>query len=110
QKVVTAVIAVGGALFVLGALPLGDAMNMEPLFTGGIGGISLVLIMVPFLFVGFDVIPQTAEEIDLPFREIGRVLMLSVFMAMAFYVLMILGTALMLAPGAYDGDSLAVPM
>lgn len=110
QKVVTAVIAIGGALFVLGALPLGEAANLDPLFDGGFGGIALVLIMVPFLFVGFDVIPQTAEEIDLPFREIGRVLILSVFLAMAFYILMILGTALMLPPDAYDANSLAVPM
>jgi amino acid transporter len=110
QKGVTAVIAIGGVLFVLGAIPLGNPANLAPLFTNGAGGLALVLIMVPFLFVGFDVIPQTAEEINLPFREIGRVLMLSVFMAMAFYILMILGTALVLTPDAYDGVSLAVPV
>lgn len=110
QKLVTSVIAIGGALFVLGAVPLGDPANLQPLFSGGLGGMALVLIMVPFLFVGFDVIPQTAEEIDLPFREIGRVLILSVFLAMTFYILMILGTALMLPASAYDANTLAVPL
>ena len=30
-----------------------------------------------FLFVGFDVTPQAAEEINLPYKAIGKVLMLS---------------------------------
>ena len=51
--------------------------------------------MVPFMFVGFDTIPQAAEEIDLPFRDIGAVLMLSVMMAIAWYCLIVLGVSLM---------------
>ncbi len=109
QKVVTSAIAIGGLLFVLGALPSGDATNLEPLFAGGFGGMAVVLIMVPFLFVGFDVIPQTAEEINLPFREIGRVLVLSVFLATLFYVLMIFGTALVLPVSELEAGALAVP-
>jgi amino acid transporter len=52
--------------------------------------------MVPFMFVGFDVIPQAAEEIDLPFAEIGKVLMISVGMAIVWYSLIILGVGLMM--------------
>lgn len=112
QKLVTALIMVVGVMFITGALFTGDTATMDPLFNveeGVIGGIMIVLIMVPFMFVGFDVIPQAAEEINLPFREIGRVLMLSVILAVFWYALIILGTGLMLTPAALSQSTLAVP-
>ncbi|WP_456268623.1 APC family permease [Kushneria sp. AK178] len=114
QKLVTGLILVVGVLFVTGALFTGEAASMTPLFnheaSGGlIGGIMAVLVMVPFLFVGFDVIPQAAEEIDLPFRDIGKVLVTSVLMAVVWYSLIILGTGLMLDHDGLQGSSLAVP-
>lgn len=114
QKLVTVLILIVGVLFITGALFTGEGLNMTPLFhheaSGGlIGGVMAVLVMVPFLFVGFDVIPQAAEEIDLPFRDIGRVLILSVLMAVAWYSLIILATSLMLDRPTLEGSSLAVP-
>ena len=112
QKLVTLLIMVVGVMFITGALFTGETTAMQPLFSvenGVIGGIMTVLIMVPFMFVGFDVIPQAAEEINLPFREIGRVLMFSVILAVFWYALIILGTSLMLAPNELAGSSLAVP-
>jgi len=53
--------------------------------------------MVPFMFVGFDIIPQAAEEIDLPFRDIGAALVISILMAIAWYSLIILGVGLLVA-------------
>ncbi|MBB3190536.1 APC family permease [Halomonas cerina] len=112
QKVVTLLILVVGIMFITGALFQGNTATMDPLFQveeGVIGGIMMVIIMVPFMFVGFDVIPQAAEEIDLPFREIGRVLMISVILAVFWYSFIILGTSLMLDPEALASSSLAVP-
>ncbi len=112
QKLVTLLILVVGVMFITGALFTGEVATMDPLFNvdnGLIGGIMTVMIMVPFMFVGFDVIPQAAEEINLPFREIGRVLMFSVILAVFWYSLIILGTALMLDPQALAASSLAVP-
>lgn len=112
QKVVTLLILAVGVMFITGALFTGDTGTMQPLFNvenGVVGGIMIVMIMVPFMFVGFDVIPQAAEEINLPFREIGRVLMFSVILAVFWYALIILGTALMLDPAALGASSLAVP-
>jgi len=65
-------------MFITSVMFTGDSATMDPLFSvenGVMGGIMMVMITVPFMFVGFDVIPQAAEEINLPFREIGRVLM-----------------------------------
>lgn len=108
QKLVTGLILVVGVLFVSGALFGGEAANLEPLLAGGAGGVFAVLIMVPFLFVGFDVIPQAAEEIRLPFREIGTVILVSVAMAVAWYALVALGVALALPPAERQASSLAV--
>ncbi len=98
QKVVTAMILLVGVLFVTGALFEGETINMMPLFTqadtGVVAGIVAVLVMVPFLFVGFDVIPQAAEEINLPYKAIGKVLMMSVILAVVWYALIILATSL----------------
>ena len=100
QSVVVMVILIVGALFVSGATFQGDLANLQPLIKDGVSGITLVLVMVPFLFVGFDTIPQAAEEIDLPFKDIGTVLMVSVFMAIAWYSLIVLGVGLVMDEAA----------
>jgi amino acid transporter len=107
QTAVTLVILLAGVVVVSGALFGGSTTNMQPLEVGGINGMLTVLVMVPFLLVGFDVIPQAAEEIDLPFREIGAVLVISVLMAVAWYVLIILGVSLSLDSKALGSASLA---
>ena len=62
--------------------------------------------MVPFMMVGFDVIPQSAEELDIPFREIGRVLMLSVVMATFWYIIIIWAVSMGLSDAAREASSL----
>ncbi|TDC26030.1 APC family permease [Streptomyces sp. 8K308] len=79
----------GGALL-LGALTGGSTDNMRPLVTGGMDGFYAVLVAVPFLFVGFDVIPQSASEIKLPYRLVGKLLVLSVLCATVWYVMIML--------------------
>lgn len=56
------------------------------------GSILTVAVMTPFLFVGFDVVPQVAEEIKIPYKKIGRLMVLSILMGAAFYILVILAT------------------
>jgi len=107
QTAVTLVILLAGVVVVGGAVFNGSVVNMQPLEVGGIKGMLTVLVMVPFLLVGFDVIPQAAEEIDLPHREIGAVLVMSVIMAVAWYVLIVLGVALSLESNALAGANLA---
>lgn len=106
QSVIVLAILLVGALFVSGALVTGDVANMAPLTRDGLSGIALVLVMVPFMFVGFDTIPQAAEEINLPFRDIGVVLMASVVMAILWYSLIILGVGLTLDETARGGAEL----
>lgn len=104
QSVVVLAILLVGVLFVSGALFTGDISNMQPLFKDGVSGITLVLVMVPFMFVGFDTIPQAAEEIDLPFKDIGAVLMISVAMAIVWYGFIVLGVGLVLDETAINSS------
>ncbi|UCG72903.1 MAG: amino acid permease [Chromatiales bacterium] len=98
QGVVTTLFFVIGLFFLTGAFSSGSAANTEPLLIGGAAGTLGVLMMVPTLLVGFDVIPQSAEEIDLPFQEIGKLLVISVAFAVLWYLLVSLGVALALSP------------
>lgn len=82
-------LAVGG-LLVVGSFVGGSSENLQPLLAGGVGGIVAVLVAVPFLFVGFDVIPQSAGEINLPFRQIGALVVVSVVAAATFYIVVML--------------------
>jgi APA family basic amino acid/polyamine antiporter len=90
QSIAVVFLLAVGALLLLGSFVGGSAANMEPLFTGGLSGIIAVLVATPFLFVGFDVIPQSAEEIRLPSRKMGQLLLVSVAMAVTWYVLVML--------------------
>ena len=79
-----------GAVMLTGSFVGGSVENMEPLFTGGAPGVFVVLVAVPFLFVGFDVIPQSASEIRVPHRMVGTLLVVSVLCATAWYVMVML--------------------
>ncbi|MBR8742676.1 APC family permease [Nocardiopsis sp. MG754419] len=79
----------------------------EPLFDGGGAGIIAVLVVVPFLFVGFDVIPQSAEEARIPPRQIGRLVVVSVVMAAVFYIVIVVTTSLATPTDALSGMDLA---
>lgn len=95
-----------GVLLLVGSAVGGSADDMRPLFSGGVGGIVAVLVAVPFLFVGFDVIPQSAEEIDLPFAMIGKLVVVSVVAAAAFYVVVMLTVGSSLPRGEIAASTL----
>lgn len=59
-----------------------------------------VAALSPFYFIGFDVIPQAAEEINVPAKKIGSILILSVVLAVVFYALVIVAVGLVMGPQA----------
>ena len=99
-------LAVGLAL-VVGSFVGGDTANMQPLFTGGAAGLITVLVATPFLFVGFDVIPQSAEEINMSYRRIGQLLLVSVVLAVGWYVMIMLTVGSSLPAGELAASELA---
>ncbi|HEX2140425.1 MAG TPA: APC family permease [Woeseiaceae bacterium] len=106
QLLVVVVIVACGLALVSGAVVTGVAAHLSPAFAGGVAGALSVLAMVPFMFVGFDVIPQSAEEIDMPFRQIGSTLVLSILVAILWYVLIIGAVGLGLSQQERSASSL----
>lgn len=107
QTTATIAMAIGGIFFFLSGVVFGDVANMVPVFTGGKGLVAVIL-GVPAMFVGFDVIPQAAEEMNIPLTSIAKVLIISICMAAAWYIIMIVGIALA-APPDVRGNA-AVPV
>jgi len=96
QKILTVVIAVAGIALMVSAPISGNSSNAQPLFKDGWNGMLAVAIATPFMYIGFDVIPQTAAEINMPFQKIGKILILSIVMAVAWYVLIIFAVSLLM--------------
>ncbi|MDO4545285.1 MAG: APC family permease [Bacillota bacterium] len=112
QTTATVAMAIGGVAFFVSGTVTGDITNLEPMFTDGKGFVAVVL-AVPAMFVGFDVIPQAAEEMKIPLGKIGKVMIIAIVMAATWYIIMILGVA-MSTPGdvlaGYNADPDAVPV
>ena len=64
QVMSTAVLFVVVLVIFFGSLVFGDIDNVRPLYTS-FGGFSYVFLMVPAMLIGFDVIPQSAEEMNI---------------------------------------------
>ena len=106
QGVVTTVIFLSGVVLFTGAGSFGDIELARPWIAEPATGILAVLIMVPALLVGFDVVPQSAEEIDLPPRRIGTLLVASLILAVAWYAAIGFSVAVALTPEELAGDGL----
>jgi APA family basic amino acid/polyamine antiporter len=100
-------------IFVIAGLMMGDWNNLSPIFSannsGSItAGIAMVLVTVPFWFVGFDTIPQAAEEANdsISHKTIGLLIPLSIVAAVGFYILLILSTSIAAPWEEIIGDKL----
>lgn len=106
QTVLTVIIGGVGILLIASSALNGDIANLEPqLFAGDSAGSILksmfsVAVVTPFFFIGFDVIPQAAEEINVPLKKIGKIMILSILLAVAFYGLIIVGVGYVMSPEA----------
>ncbi len=102
QVVLTGLLLVCVVLFVTAGVTNGDPANLEPLFgdaalgAGGLGGILAVFVTVPFWYVGFDTIPQAAEERreGSSLRRLGVYVVLAILGSTLFYIAVILGAGM----------------
>ena len=104
QTTMTILLVVFAAAFVTAGFWNGDVGHLTPAFGSGrpltaLGGLLAVFVTVPFWYVGFDTIPQAAEErLDgLPTRQLGRMLVLAVAGSTIFYAAVFLSVG-MVAP------------
>lgn len=114
QTVLTVVIALAGLLLLGGSAVSGDMGTLNAAafasHTGSgfsnFGGILTVAVMTPFYFVGFDVIPQAAEEINVPYKKLGLIMILSICLAALFYMAVVFAVGHVLPLDMITGDSL----
>ena len=106
QTILTIIIGGAGILLIVASVINGSIDNLNgQMFAGtsiggGIKAVLSVAVLSPFYFIGFDVIPQAAEEINVPPKKIGKMLILSVVLAVLFYSLVIIAVGLVLKPDA----------
>lgn len=106
QTILTIIIGGAGILLIVASVFNGSVDNLNGQMFVGTTGCSMlknvlaVAVITPFYFIGFDVIPQAAEEINVPLKKIGKMLILSVVMAVVFYALVILAVGYVLNPEA----------
>lgn len=100
QKWLTGAFILVTAVFITVGFVGGAPGNAEPLVPPGgggaiAGGVLAVLVTVPFWFVGFDTIPQGAEEAEasLPPRQLGTLILVAIAGAVLFYVAVILSAS-----------------
>jgi amino acid transporter len=116
QTVLTVIIGGAGILLIVASVINGSVDNLgAQMFVGSTGSsmaknVLGVAVITPFYLIGFDVIPQAAEEIDVPLKKIGKMLIFSVILAVLFYSLVILAVGYVLTPAeilsSQDGTGL----
>ena len=105
QTVLTCIIGGAGILLIVASVINGTVDNLDgQIFAGATAGVNIkaiigVAAMSPFYFIGFDVIPQAAEEINVPPKKIGNILILSVVLAVIFYAFVIIAVGFVMNPG-----------
>lgn len=116
QTILTVVIGAAGILLIAASAVNGSPANLQgQMFNGSdtaqiLGSIVRVAAVSPFFFIGFDVIPQAAEEINVPLKKIGKMLILSIILGISFYALVIFAVGYVMNSGeiaaSYAGSGL----
>lgn len=104
QILLLMVMVITGIIFVLGGFAFGKPEYMKPIIADA-HGIGTVLLIAPSMYLGFDMISKSAEEMNMPVRSIAKVLIGSIVGAGIWYILIIIGTALS-APPSFRNQTL----
>ena len=101
QVILTGLMVAAVAVVGLGALtgPGASAANWEPWFAPGRSawtGILAMLAISPWLYVGFDTLPQAAEEFAFPAEKAFRLMAAAIVAGAGMYVVVVLATGVVL--------------
>jgi len=75
----------GILIYVIAALPKLQLANFQPVFGRGMGGVLLMVPLSMLAFMGFDVLPQAAEEVNAPIRKLVFLIPASIVFVAFFY-------------------------
>lgn len=99
QLIFSLALVAGVVVLVMGAGTVDTAHwdNLQPLFSESRAGwvsVLSVVALAPFLFQGFDTIPQTAEEFNFPPSESRKLMLYSIACGGALYALVLVAVAI----------------
>ena len=93
QVMATAALIIIAIVMFLGGVTFGDVRNLGQTFESE-SGFLYVLLMVPAMLIGFDIIPQSAEEMNIGPKNIGKMIVVCILISLIWYLIMILGVGL----------------
>ena len=107
QVMATAAIMILVLFIFFGGAVFGVVDNIGDMF-GSYEGFSYVFLMVPAMLIGFDVIPQSSEVMNIEPKYIGKMILVCIIMSVIWYILLITGVSLA-APVEIRGSGV-IPM
>ncbi len=93
QVIATAALIVIAIVILLGGITFGDTSNMGRAFDSG-DGFFYVFLMVPAMLIGFDVIPQSAEEMNISPKNTGKMIIVCIIISLIWYLMLTIGVGL----------------
>lgn len=93
QVMGTAAVVLIAFLLLFGGMTFGSTANIGKSFQS-FNGFLYVFLMIPSMLIGFDVIPQSAEEMNIPPRAIGKMTLTCILFSALWYLVIITGLAL----------------
>jgi amino acid transporter len=91
------VLSVVALTFFVGAQPGSGFTNVHPLFPTektAFAAVIAIVAIAPWAYVGFDNVPQIAEEFNFSSKKAFNLIIGAIFFAIILYILMILATAM----------------
>lgn len=81
----------------VGIQPSASFANMQPYFPDNkttFAAIISIVAIAPWAYVGFDIVPQTAEEFNFPAKKAFSLIVFAIFFAALIYSLMIIASSI----------------
>jgi amino acid transporter len=91
------VVSVVGLTFMIGSSPTSGLENMKPVFQPEVSTFAAIISIVaiaPWAYVGFDNVPQAAEEFNFSSKKAFGLIIFALIAAALLYSLMIIATAM----------------
>jgi len=86
QLIFATILFLGMGIFIFGGLGTIHWENFSPFFDGHVGGMFMMVPIAMLAFMGFDIVPQAAEEVKSPIRRVVYLIPLSIVFVCFFYL------------------------
>ena len=107
QFVIISALVICSISVVIGMLFTADLDKFYDAYIGGykfdFGEIAQVFAITPFLFIGFDAIPQLVNDMNISRRKASNIALITLVIGMLTYITLNIATALAFTPSELEG-------